>query len=145
MALGRSKKKKSPRSGVPLKLNMNAPFAFALGANFKTNKARLLQIDENGLIFELPQNQPIPHLEVYFNLPFVCRLPGDNQTTWNFNIDVDRIYALDPKENPVYGMKAEFINMTREKEEQLQTYLQNMQNAMAQRRQQAQQQQQAQR
>ncbi|MBN1901865.1 hypothetical protein JW926_11135 [Candidatus Sumerlaeota bacterium] len=114
------------------RIRWNAPFAFAIGKNYKTNKAFLYEIHDAGLHIRIPHGEAIPDLTLFANLPMAFRLPND-QTTWNCNVDIERIYAYDEKDSPLYGLEVKFKNLTKEQNLQYQNYLQNIRNANQQR------------
>ena len=63
----------------------------------------LLWISPSGAQFQMPREDPVPNLTAFEDLDFSFRLPGD-QTTWTCKADIERIFAYDPHEHPVYGM-----------------------------------------
>lgn len=113
------------------RIRWNAPFAFALGEHYKTNKAFLYEIYDTGLHIRIPVEESIPEFTLFMNLPMAFRLPND-QTTWKFKVDIERIYANDEKDHPVYGFEVKFKNMTKEQNLQYQNYLQNLRNVQQQ-------------
>jgi hypothetical protein len=127
------------------KIVMNAPFAFALGSTYRTNKAYLIKLSDVDAKIHIPINEEIPDLNVFSKIPMSFRLPGD-QTTWSCNVDITRIFAYDKKDNQIYGMHLLFRDFTDEQKEQLRGYISSRKNVMQQQygQQQAVQQQQAQ-
>jgi hypothetical protein len=111
-------------------LVMNAPFAFVLGKDFKTNRALLRFLSMDSATIHLSMDGEVPNLINYFDIPMSFRLPGD-QNIWKCNIDVVRLYAYDEHDRPVYGMVLRFKNFTKEQLEQIQHYLQARKNAGA--------------
>lgn len=128
MALGF--KKKSQEEVVVGFITMNAPFAFVLGKEYKTNRAMLRKISEDRAIIELPMDVELPDLKLFDDIPMAFRLPGD-QNTWNCLVDVNRIYPMDEHEQPVYGLELIFKNFTKEQKMQIQAYLLARKNAAA--------------
>jgi hypothetical protein len=113
------------------RIRWNAPFAFTLGSNYKTNKAFLYEIHDTGLHIRIPAGETIPDF-TFFKLPMAFRLPND-QTTWSINVEVERIYAYDEKDHSVYGLEVKFKNMTKEQHLQYHNYMQNLRNVEQQR------------
>jgi hypothetical protein len=107
---------------------INAPFAFALGADFKTNRALLHELSEKGFDFRISLEGAIPDLQYFHDIPMSFRLPND-QTTWKCSIDIERIYAFDEHDRPVYGMEVKFKDLTKEQKQQLQAYIKARINA----------------
>jgi len=128
MALGF--KKKGHEEIVVGFIPMNAPFAFVLGKDYKTNRAILRRISEDRAIIEIPMDVDIPDLKQFDNIPMAFRLPGD-QDTWNCAVDVNRIYPMDEHDSPVYGIEVIFRNFTKEQKMQIQAYLLARKNAAA--------------
>jgi hypothetical protein len=114
------------------RIRWNAPFAFAFGSEFKTNKAFLYEIHDSGLHIRIPAGEQTPDFMFFMNQPMAFRLPND-QTTWNLSVDIERIYAYDEKDHPVYGLEVKFKHLTKEQHLQYQNYLQNLRNAEQQR------------
>jgi|GEM_PF-531836 len=104
------------------RIKMNAPFAFALGAHYKTNKARLYEIFDTGANIRIPMEETLPDIHYFLNVPFSFRLPGD-QTTWRCKADINRIYSYDENEKPVYGLELKLKELSKEQLLQFQTYL----------------------
>jgi len=102
---------------------MKTPFAFTIGENYKTNEAMLCEVFDRGLHIRIPIEKPIPTIHYFQDVPMSFNLPGD-ASLWNCQVDVERIYAYDEHENPVYGLEVKFKNLTKEQKLQLQTYLQ---------------------
>ena len=123
-------KKKNQEEVVVGFITMNAPFAFVLGKEYKTNRAMLKKISEDRIIIELPMDVDLPDLKQFDDVPMAFRLPGD-QNTWNCMVEVNRIYPLDERDNPVYGMELILKNFTKEQKMQIQEYLLARKNAAA--------------
>jgi len=104
------------------RVNIDAPFAFALGANYRTNKATLRDLSESGARIEIPISEEIPDLDFFYDIPMAFRLPGDN-ATWRCNVDIVRIYTRNERSTPVYGMAINFKNISKEQKENLRNYL----------------------
>lgn len=128
MALGF--KKKSQEEVVVGFIAMNAPFAFVLGKEYKTNRAILKKISEERIILELPMDVDLPDFKQFDEIPMAFRLPGD-QNTWNCMVDVNRIYPMDEHDQPIYGLELIFKNFTKEQKMQMQAYLLARKNAAA--------------
>ena len=111
-------------------LVMNAPFAFVLGKDFKTNRALLRFLSMDSATIHLSMEGEVPDLKNFFDIPMSFRLPG-NQNIWKCNTDVARLYAYDEHDRPVYGMVLRFKNFTNEQHEQMQQYLLARKNAGA--------------
>ena len=107
---------------------LNAPFAFALGKNFKTNKAMIHELGESGANIRIPINEQIPNYHYFFDLPMSFRLPGD-KSTWKCTVDVERIYSFDERDRSVYGMEVKFKDLNKEQKEKLMQYLHKVKNA----------------
>ena len=60
------------------RVRLNAPFAFALGVSYRTNKATLRDLSESGACIEIPLDEEIPDLDFFFDIPMAFRLPGDS-------------------------------------------------------------------
>lgn len=107
-----------------MSVQMNAPFAFALGSGYKTNKAKILEFSQSGLRFLIPMTEELPEIHFFFDIPISFRLPKDKDP-WNMKIDITRIYAFDEKDRAVYGVHAIFKDVSKEQYQRIMEYLEN--------------------
>ena len=105
------------------RIMLKAPFAFALEDKYKTREAMLYEVFDAGLHIRISIDKQVPILHQFQDIPMSFTLPGD-PAPWNCRVDVERIYAYDEKERPVYGIEVKLKHLTKEQKLQLANYLQ---------------------
>ncbi len=113
-------RKENDRHNIRVLINQTA--GFALGEDYKTNKAILKDLSLSGARFELPNGNPIPQLFHFHDIPFKMQIPG-TQDIIDAIIDIVRIYTRDENDNPVYGFAIEFQEISKEHRMKLEDYI----------------------
>lgn len=106
-----------------LRVQLNTQVSLQIGDTYKTERALLRNLSLSGARFELSMQGPIPKLEYFFSLPCSFSLPK-NQGLFNCTIDVTRIYTTNEQDKPVYGIAVRFVNLSKEEQLRLETYIQ---------------------